>query len=207
MSIKNTKSFIQDLINTLTNEDWLHLKRYNLHHLKFFLNLKLDYNFLHGALTFWDPTLHVFRFREMEPCPTMEEFSAILGIKISPQQEMASLDPDLVVVHAMNHLFGIGKSEVNGCIVSSSLISFCGLIHYLQSNPGSYNPILIIRSIILGYYLLEYDKSILGLMVGKVLSILSQIDVEMNLTPKLVALVVLVETLNGLDKVKVNRNA
>ena len=36
---------------------------------------------------------------------------------------------------------------------------------------------------------------------------MSQIDVEMNLTPKLVALVVLAETLNGLDKVKVNSNA
>ena len=62
MSIKNTKSLVQSFINTLTNEDWLKLKRYNLHHLKFLLNLKLDYNFLHGALTFWDPTLHVFRF-------------------------------------------------------------------------------------------------------------------------------------------------
>ena len=51
------------------------------------------------------------------------------------------------------------------------------------------------------------DKSILGLMDGLVLSILSQIDVEMNLTPKFVALVVLTKTLNGLDKVKVNRNA
>ena len=85
MSIKNTKPLIQSFINTLTNEDWLHLKRYNLHHLKFFLNLKLDYNFLYSALNFWDLTLHVFRFREMELCPTIEEFSAILGIKISPQ--------------------------------------------------------------------------------------------------------------------------
>ena len=39
------------------------------------------------------------------------------------------------------------------------------------------------------------------------LSILSQIDVEMNLTPKLVALMVLTKTFNGLDKVLVNRNA
>ena len=44
-------------------------------------------------------------------------------------------------------------------------------------------------------------------MDGNTLSILSQIDVKMNLTPKLVALVVLAETLNGLDKVKFNKNA
>ena len=112
-----------------------------------------------------------------------------------------------MVVHAMNHLFGISKSEANGCIVSSSLISFYGLIHHLQSNSVSCNPIPIINSIILGYYLLQCDKSTLELIDGKVLSILSQIDVEMNLTPKLVAPMVLAETLNGLDKVKVNRNA
>ena len=69
------------------------------------------------------------------------------------------------------------------------------------------NLIPIIDNIILGYYLIVYDKSTLGLMDEKVLSILSQIDVKMNLTPKLVTQVVLAETLNGLDKVKVNRNA
>ena len=119
VGIKNTKPLVQSFINTLTNEDWLHLKRYNLHHLKFFLNLKLDYDFLNGALTFWNPTLHVFRFKEMELCPTMEEFSVILGIKIPSQQEIAISDLDLVVVHAMNHLFSMSKSEANGCMVSS----------------------------------------------------------------------------------------
>ena len=38
------------------------------------------------------------------------------------------------------------------------------------------------------------------------LSILSQLDFEMNLTPKLVALVIILKTLNSLDKVKVNKN-
>ena len=37
--------------------------------------------------------------------------------------------------------------------------------------------------------------------------ILGQINVEINLTPKLVVSVVLAETLNGFYKVKVNRNA
>ena len=120
---------------------------------------------------------------------------------------MAIQDLDLVVIHAMNHHFGMSKSEVNGCIISNSFISFCGLVHHLQSNPSSCNLIYILESIILCYYLLECDKSTLGLMDGKMLSILSQIDVEMNFTPKLVTPMVLVETLNGLDKVKVNRNA
>ena len=86
---------------------------------------------------------------------------------------MAIPDLDLVVVHVMNHLFGISKSEANGCIISSSFISFYGLIHHLQSNPGFCNLIPIIGSIIVGYYLLECDKTILGLIDGSVLSILS----------------------------------
>ena len=91
---------------------------------------------------------------------------------------MAISDLDLVVVHAMNHLFGISKSEANGSIVLISFISFCGIIHHLQYNIGSCNPIPIIRSIILGYYLLECDKNTLELIDRKVLSILSQIDVD-----------------------------
>ena len=120
---------------------------------------------------------------------------------------MAISDLDLVVVHAMNNLFSMSKSKANGCIILGSFIFFYGLIYHLQSNPSSCNLIPIIGSIIIGYYLLECDKSTLGLMDGKVLSILSQIDVEMNLIPKLVTSVVLAEILNGLDKFKVNRNA
>ena len=81
----------------------------------------------------------------------------------------------------------MSKSEANDCIILSSLISFCGLIHHLQSNPGSCNSIPIIGSIILGYYLLKCDKSTLRLINGKMLSILNQIDVKINLKPKLVA--------------------
>ena len=84
----------------------------------------------------------------------MEEFSAILVIKVSSETEMAIPNLDLVVVHAMNHLFGMSKTEANACIVLSSLISFYGLIYHLQSNLGSCNPIPIIGSIILGYYLI-----------------------------------------------------
>ena len=73
----------------------------------------------------------MFSFRKMELCPTLEEFSAILGIKISPQQEMAISDLDLMVIHDMNHLFGMSKSETIGYIVSCSFISFYGLIHHL----------------------------------------------------------------------------
>ena len=48
----------------------------------------------------------------------------------------------------------------------------------------------IIESIILGYYLTKCDNSTSRLMDRKVLSILSQIDVEMNLTLKLVTPVI-----------------
>ena len=100
---------------------------------------------------------------------------------------MVILDLDLVVVHVMDHLFSMSKSKVNSCIISGSFIYFRDLIYHLQSNDGSCNLIYIIGIIFLGYYLFECDKSILGLMDGRVLSILSPNDIEMNLTPKLVA--------------------
>ena len=34
---------------------------------------------LHAAAEFWIPTRHVFQFNGMELCPTLEEFSAIMG--------------------------------------------------------------------------------------------------------------------------------
>ena len=41
--------------------------------------IKLDEPFLHVAAEFWIPTWHVFQFNGVELCPTLKEFSAIIG--------------------------------------------------------------------------------------------------------------------------------
>ena len=105
----------------------------------------------------------------------------------------AILDINMVVSHVMRCLFGMSKNNVNGCLISYNYISFEGLIHHLTSKPGSYHRIPIMESIILGYYLLETNKSILGIMDGRALSILNQIDIKASPTIKLVASVVLMD--------------
>ena len=81
--------------------------------------IKVDEPLLHAAANFWIPTQHVFHFNDMEICPTLEEFSAIMGkpetstfILHTTSKDFANLAHDLlgislVVVQqwcTLNHL-------------------------------------------------------------------------------------------------------
>ena len=44
-------------------------------------------------MKFWDPEDHVFRFKTTELCPTIEEFSVILGYDLSKKSVVVSCDP------------------------------------------------------------------------------------------------------------------
>ena len=41
--------------------------------------IKVEEPLLHAAANFWIPTQHVFHFNGVKICPTLEEFSAIMG--------------------------------------------------------------------------------------------------------------------------------
>ena len=41
--------------------------------------IKVDEPLLHATAKFWIPTWHVFHFNDVEICPSLEEFSAIMG--------------------------------------------------------------------------------------------------------------------------------
>ncbi|KAI8571879.1 hypothetical protein RHMOL_Rhmol01G0154200 [Rhododendron molle] len=41
--------------------------------------IPVNFAFLRAATNLWDPVLHVFRFKREELCPTIEEFTAIIG--------------------------------------------------------------------------------------------------------------------------------
>ena len=41
--------------------------------------IKVNEPLLHATANFWIPTQHVFHFNSVEICPTLEEFSAIMG--------------------------------------------------------------------------------------------------------------------------------
>ena len=67
------RSFLQSLVD-LTRAD-LSLNWGDWSMLYHWRHAEIDFDFLLGAVYFWDPTDHVFRFGLDELCPTYEEFS------------------------------------------------------------------------------------------------------------------------------------
>ena len=66
---------------------------FKLEGIKALRNVKIKWDFLHIAMKFWDPEDHVFRFNSTKICPTIEQFSAILGYNPSKKFVMVSCDP------------------------------------------------------------------------------------------------------------------
>ena len=66
---------------------------YKLEGIKALRNAKFKWDFLHVAVKFWDPKDHVFWFKTVELCPTIEEFLAILGYDPSKKSVAVSCDP------------------------------------------------------------------------------------------------------------------
>ena len=47
---------------------------YKLEGIKALRNVKIKWDFLHAAMKFWDPEDHVFQFKTVELCLTIEDF-------------------------------------------------------------------------------------------------------------------------------------
>ena len=74
--------------NTKTN-----FTAYKLEGIKALRNVKIKWNFLCVAVKFWDLEDHVFQFNTTELCPTIQEFSAILGYDPGKKFVAVSCDP------------------------------------------------------------------------------------------------------------------
>ena len=66
---------------------------YKLEGIKNLRNIKIKWDFLHAVVKFWNTEDHVFRFKTAELCPTIEEFSAILGYDLGKKFVAVSCDP------------------------------------------------------------------------------------------------------------------
>ena len=90
-----------DSILTLLNEwvdgmdktDRINFQAFGLKGLLVLKRVKLDWGFLMAASRFWDAKDHVFRFHLAELCPTVEEFTAILGCDIDARPAVPSCEP------------------------------------------------------------------------------------------------------------------
>ena len=93
---------------------------YKLEGIKALRNVKIKWDFLHAAVKFWDPEDHVFGFNIVELCPTIEEFSAILGYDLSKKSVAVSCDPrhKESLSNALGLLTSITDSMIKGHIVN-----------------------------------------------------------------------------------------
>ena len=64
----------------MDNVSKLNFRAFNLDSMFSLKGVRMDWDLFHASLKFWDPEDHVFRFNMDEICPTIEDFSAILGI-------------------------------------------------------------------------------------------------------------------------------
>ena len=66
---------------------------YMLEGIKALSNVKIKWDFLHAIVKFWDTEDHVFWFKTTKICPTIEEFSVILGYDPGKKSVAISCDP------------------------------------------------------------------------------------------------------------------
>ena len=99
-SMANNHNFSHSAIQDISR--WVHsfdfsaktnFTAYKLERIKALRNVKIQWDFLYAVVKFWDPEDHVFRFKTVELCPTIEEFSAILTYDPRKKFVAASYDP------------------------------------------------------------------------------------------------------------------
>ena len=90
------------------------LAAFKLEGIKALRNVKIKWDFLHAVVKFWDPKDHVFRFNTAELCPTIEEFSTILGYDPSKKYVAFSCDPNHK--ESLSDVLGLSTSITNSMI-------------------------------------------------------------------------------------------
>ena len=118
---------------------------YKLEGIEALRNVKIKWDFLRVAVKFQDIEDHVFRFNTAELCPTIEEFSAILGYEPGKKSVAISCDPKHREI--LSNALGLSTSITNNMIeghmvnlhaVVTRLIDKCthGLFDNMQKNFG-----------------------------------------------------------------------
>ena len=93
---------------------------YKLEGIKALRSVKIKWYFLHATMKFWDLEDHVFWFKTAELCPTIEEFSAILGYDPGKKSVVVSCDPNHkeILSDALGLPTSITSSMIEGYMVN-----------------------------------------------------------------------------------------
>ena len=104
------------------------LAAFKLEGIKALRNVKIKWDFLHAVVKFWDPEDHVFRFNTAELCPTIEEFSTILGYDPSKKSVAFSCDPNHK--ESLSDALGLSTSITNS-MIEGHMVNLCTIISWL----------------------------------------------------------------------------
>ena len=91
-------------------------------------NVKIKWDFLQIVVKFWDLEDHVFWFKTIELCPTIEEFFAILGYDPSKKSIAISCDPR----HRESLFDALGlPTSITSSIVEGHMVNLCAILSRL----------------------------------------------------------------------------
>ena len=98
---------------------------YKLEGIKALWNVKIKWDFLRATVKFWDTKDHVFRFNTVKLCPTIKEFSAILGYEPSKKSVAISYDPK----HREILFDALGLSTlVTSCMIEGHMVNLHAVV-------------------------------------------------------------------------------
>ena len=118
----NNQNFPHSIIHNINR--WVHsfdfstktnFTAYKLEGIQALRNVKIKLDFLLVAMKFWDTENHVFRFKTAELCPTIEEFSAILGNN-DPGKKSVAVSCDPRHREILSDALGLSTSITNSMI-------------------------------------------------------------------------------------------
>ena len=203
LSIDNNQnfphSFIHDINRWVCSFDFSTKSNFignKLEGIKALRNDKIKWDFLRATVKFWDPEDHVFWFKTVELCTTIEEFAAILGYDPSKKSVAVSCDPRHreILFDGLRLPTSITSSMIEGHMVNlhavlSRLINKCthGVTDNIHKNFS-------LAFCFVGKFLLCSGRP--GSVDARAISIVSQIKDGDNPVS-----LILVETLLGLDSV------
>ena len=101
---------------------------YKLEGIKALRNVKIQWDFLCAAVKFWNPEDHVFQFKTIELCPTIEEFSTILGYDRSKNFVVISCDPKHR--ESLSDVLDLPTS-ITSSMVEGHMVNLCAIVSRL----------------------------------------------------------------------------
>lgn len=130
---RNFESELDDWLRSIDLAELKALKEYHCEVIPTLRFLKLDYNFLIGAIHFWNPSTHSFVFHNNELTPLPEELSAIVNWPIDCPPCYSKIYDSYS--HDLERFLGLDNGK-SWKLVHRREVDLIGLIDHFKQNPN-----------------------------------------------------------------------